>query len=123
MISINWKGVYPAVTTKLKDDLSLDFDGFTKNIAAQQDAGVDGIILGGTLGESSTLINSEKSALIKARTISASYNFSLYSLMSCPGGISKSLYISIGILEFLITGDKNLLIAIHCYSSSGAAKK
>lgn len=63
---VNWNGVYPAVTTKFKKDLSIDFDGFQKNIQAQDKAGVHGIILGGTLGEASALVGNEKSALIKS---------------------------------------------------------
>ena len=38
---------------------------FNKNIIAQIEAGVSGIVLGGTLGEASTLTRNEKSALIK----------------------------------------------------------
>ncbi len=66
MTKVNWKGVYPAVTTKFHQDGSLDIKAFQKNIEVQQAAGVDAIVLGGTLGESSVLEASEKSALIKA---------------------------------------------------------
>ena len=45
----------PAVTTKFTDDDQLDFIMFEKNIQAQLNAGVHGIVLGGSLGESSTL--------------------------------------------------------------------
>ena len=38
---------------------------FNKNIVTQLDAGVSGIVLGGTLGEASTLTRNEKSTLIK----------------------------------------------------------
>ncbi len=62
---INWKGVFPALTTKFTSDDKLDFLMFEKNIAAQLAAGVDGIILGGTLGESSVLTNAEKEELVK----------------------------------------------------------
>ncbi len=64
-MSINWSGVMPAVTTKFKADDTLDFDLFSKNIEAQLAAGVNGIILGGTLGEASTLLESEKSELVR----------------------------------------------------------
>ena len=55
----------PAVTTKFTKNDELDFKMFNKNIRAQIDAGVSGIVLGGTLGEASTLTSNEKSALIK----------------------------------------------------------
>jgi dihydrodipicolinate synthase/N-acetylneuraminate lyase len=62
---MKWEGVMPAVTTKFTSDDELDFEMFNKNIIAQIDAGVSGIVLGGTLGEASTLTRNEKSALIK----------------------------------------------------------
>jgi 4-hydroxy-tetrahydrodipicolinate synthase len=62
---MEWEGVMPAVTTKFTSDDELDFEMFNKNIIAQIEAGVSGIVLGGTLGEASTLTRNEKSALIK----------------------------------------------------------
>ncbi len=63
---INWRGVMPAVTTKFTDDDKLDLLNFETNIKAQIDAGVSGIILGGTLGEASTLSDEEKRTLVRA---------------------------------------------------------
>ncbi len=65
-MSIQWKGVMPAVTTKFTKDDTLDLQMFETNIKAQIDAGVHGIVLGGTLGEASTLLHDEKRALTKA---------------------------------------------------------
>ncbi len=64
-MSINWNGVMPAVTTKFKDDDTLDLINFEVNILAQLEAGVNGIILGGTLGEASTLTDEEKRVLVR----------------------------------------------------------
>lgn len=64
-MSIQWKGVMPAVTTKFTGDDKLDFNMFEINVKAQLDAGVSGIILGGTLGEASTLLEEEKRELIR----------------------------------------------------------
>jgi 1-pyrroline-4-hydroxy-2-carboxylate deaminase len=64
-MSINWNGVFPAVTTKFTSRDELDFDLFEKNLNHQLDAGVHGIVLGGTLGESSVLTVEEKEALVK----------------------------------------------------------
>ena len=64
-MSINWKGVFPAVTTKFTQDDKLDLDLFGVNIDAQVDAGVEGIVLGGTLGEASTLTVEEKEQLVR----------------------------------------------------------
>lgn len=62
---IHWTGVYPALTTKFTPDDKLDFPLFEKNLKAQLDAGVEGVILGGTLGEASVLSNEEKFDLVK----------------------------------------------------------
>lgn len=64
MSIVNWKGVYPAVLTQFKKDDSIDFDMFKKNTIAQLAAGVDGIVLGGSLGEASTLLSNEKTDLL-----------------------------------------------------------
>ncbi|MCB0459644.1 MAG: dihydrodipicolinate synthase family protein [Flavobacteriaceae bacterium] len=64
-MSIEWKGVMPAVTTKFTSDDKLDLRIQEVNLKAQLDAGVHGIVLGGTLGEASTLLEEEKSELIK----------------------------------------------------------
>ena len=63
-MSIKWSGVFPAVTTKFTDNDELDFDAFDKNIAAQLEAGAEGIILGGSLGEASVLSDEEKFELL-----------------------------------------------------------
>ena len=63
-MNIQWNGVIPAVTTKFTYNDQLDLETFEVNIKAQLEAGVSGIILGGTLGEASTLTNDEKRILI-----------------------------------------------------------
>ncbi|MFD1314683.1 dihydrodipicolinate synthase family protein [Namhaeicola litoreus] len=64
-MNLQWKGVMPAVTTKFTKDDQLDLNTFEVNIKAQLQAGVHGIILGGTLGEASTLTDDEKRILIE----------------------------------------------------------
>lgn len=65
MLKVDWHGVMPAVTTKFTKDDKLDLEMFSINIKAQIKAGVNGIILGGTLGEASTLTNDEKKVLVE----------------------------------------------------------
>jgi 1-pyrroline-4-hydroxy-2-carboxylate deaminase len=64
-MTIQWQGVFPAITTKFTAEDTLDFDLFEKNLMAQIEADVDGIILGGSLGEASVLTVDEKEALVK----------------------------------------------------------
>ncbi|HEX5667592.1 MAG TPA: dihydrodipicolinate synthase family protein [Chitinophagaceae bacterium] len=65
MRSFEWKGVFPALLTPFTADDQLDLPMFEKNLEAQLSAGVEGIILGGTLGEASVLTTAEKEKLVK----------------------------------------------------------
>jgi 1-pyrroline-4-hydroxy-2-carboxylate deaminase len=64
-MSITWKGIFPALTTKLTASDTLDLEMFATNLKAQIEAGIDGIILGGSLGEASSLTLGEKETLVK----------------------------------------------------------
>ena len=64
-MSIVWKGVFPALTTKFTVKDELDLPLFEKNLRFQIASGVDGIILGGSLGEASVLTYAEKERLVK----------------------------------------------------------
>jgi len=64
-MAIVWKGVFPALTTKFTANDELDLKMFEKNLKFQIASGVDGIILGGSLGEASVLTLEEKEKLVK----------------------------------------------------------
>ncbi len=64
MKNFKWEGVMPAITTQFDKDYQLDLNAFKINLDAQLSAGVHGIILGGTLGEASTITASERSILL-----------------------------------------------------------
>jgi 4-hydroxy-tetrahydrodipicolinate synthase len=72
MTPVLWKGIYPAFLTPFQSDDSIHFEMFKKNLDAQMEAGIDGIILGGSLGEASTLTRDEKMSLLRftSQTIS-----------------------------------------------------
>jgi 4-hydroxy-tetrahydrodipicolinate synthase len=55
----------PALTTKFTAKDELDLKLFDKNLKFQLASGVDGIILGGSLGEASVLTTEEKERLVK----------------------------------------------------------
>ncbi len=65
MADINWRGVFPAVTTKFTEDDALDFDAMARHLEFQLEAGVHGIIILGSLGENATLSADEKRAMIR----------------------------------------------------------
>ncbi|WP_075791750.1 dihydrodipicolinate synthase family protein [Massilia putida] len=60
-----WQGVLPAVTTKFKDDGSLDHDEMLRCFELQMDAGVDGLIACGSLGEGPMLSHDERIEVFK----------------------------------------------------------
>jgi len=64
-MAIVWKGVFPALTTKFTAKDELDLPLFEKNLRVQIASGVDGVILGGSLGEASVLTYAEKEKLVK----------------------------------------------------------
>ena len=57
---MSWSGVFPAVTTKFDEDGALDIGEMERCYALQLDAGIDGLIAGGSLGEGSMLSREEK---------------------------------------------------------------
>ena len=65
MVSFEWKGVFPALLTPFDANEELDLNMYEKNLQAQVDAGVSGIIIGGSLGEASSITLEEKEALVK----------------------------------------------------------
>lgn len=56
--------LYTALITPLEDN-QLNLDGFSKNIQDQLNAGIKGLLVMGTTGETPTLSSAEKEALIK----------------------------------------------------------
>jgi len=66
-----WKGVYPAVTSKFTDDDALDIAEMERCFALQMDAGCDGLIVCGSLGEAMALEPEEKIEELKlAKSVS-----------------------------------------------------
>ena len=55
-----WAGIFPAVTTQFTSSHALDHEAMQQHYRAQIDAGVHGLVVCGSLGESSTLTPEEK---------------------------------------------------------------
>ncbi|WP_419904750.1 dihydrodipicolinate synthase family protein [Kiloniella sp.] len=60
-----WKGVIPAVTTKFDENGNLDHAEMKRCFDYMMDAGCDGLIVCGSLGEGSMLSKEEKIAILK----------------------------------------------------------
>ena len=65
MNPFTWQGVFPAVTTQLHQDQSLDLDASARHFEALIDSGASGLIVCGSLGENQTLLPDEKRAVVK----------------------------------------------------------
>ena len=60
-----WSGVFPACTTQLKRDQSLDLPATARHLEALIESGVNGLIMCGSLGENQTLDPDEKRAVVR----------------------------------------------------------
>src|SRR5438094_415150 len=65
-MKVNWRGVFPAVTTQSQADQSLDLAGTGQHLEKLLKAGVHGIIMLGTVGENCSLEYSEKLDVLRA---------------------------------------------------------
>lgn len=65
-MTIGWRGVFPAVTTQVKPDLSIDVAATQRVVDALVRDGVHGIIALGTVGENNSLLFEEKVGLLTA---------------------------------------------------------
>jgi 4-hydroxy-tetrahydrodipicolinate synthase len=65
-MSVNWRGVFPAVCTQFHADQSLNVPGTLAHIDAMLAAGCHGLVMMGSVGENTTLDPAEKKELLKA---------------------------------------------------------
>src|SRR5437879_1464328 len=66
MSEITWHGIFPAVTTHFHGDQALDLPGTLRHLDAMLAAGIDGVIMLGTVGENCSLEYREKLDVLKA---------------------------------------------------------
>jgi len=64
-MKVNWKGVFPAITTQFKPDQSLDLAATAKHLEAMIQAGIHGVVFLGTVGENTALEYEEKLAILR----------------------------------------------------------
>jgi 4-hydroxy-tetrahydrodipicolinate synthase len=62
----NWAGVFPAAITHFRDDQSLDLPATLRHLDAMLAAGIDGLIMLGTVGENCSLEYGEKMEILRA---------------------------------------------------------
>ena len=64
-MKIDWKGVFPAVTTKLRDDGSLDEAAIRAGLERLIENGVGGVVMMGMVGENAQLSAEEKRTVLR----------------------------------------------------------
>ncbi len=62
----HWSGVFPAITTQLSKDQSLDLEATARHAEALIASGISGLIFLGSLGENQVLTSTEKRAVMEA---------------------------------------------------------
>lgn len=65
MTNTTWKGVFPAVTTQMHRDQSIDLEATARHIEVLIDSGVQGLIMLGSLGENTLLEPDEKRSVMR----------------------------------------------------------
>ena len=63
-MKVNWKGVFPALTTQFKPDQALDLPATAKHLETLIQAGIHGVVLLGTVGENTALAYEEKLSVL-----------------------------------------------------------
>ena len=63
---MEFRGVIPAVTTPFTDDLELDLSSLVSNIDRLASAGIEAVVVCGTMGEASALSDDERASVISA---------------------------------------------------------
>ena len=61
-----WQGVFPAVTTQMHRDGSIDLEATARHLEVLIDSGVGGLVMCGSLGENQSLEAGEKRAVVEA---------------------------------------------------------
>lgn len=59
-----WDGVFPAITTQMKRDGSIDLDATARHVEALIESGVSGLIVLGSLGENQVMTPDEKRSVV-----------------------------------------------------------
>ncbi len=66
MKNVNWRGVFPAVTTQFRNDQSVDLEATARHVDGMIRHGSHGVIVLGTVGENCSLEYPEKLEVLKA---------------------------------------------------------
>jgi 1-pyrroline-4-hydroxy-2-carboxylate deaminase len=89
-----WQGVFPAVTTQLKEDQSLDLGATARHVEALIESGVTGLIMLGSLGENQSLDADEKRRVVEAAVKAVAGRVPLLSGVAETGTAAACRYVA-----------------------------
>jgi hypothetical protein len=84
-----WQGIIPAVTTKFTADDKLDFKEMSRCFDYQMDAGCDGLIACGSLGEGPFLSHDERIVASALSLVFGSFTLLRLGIFPTPGQGSR----------------------------------
>lgn len=64
-MTTTWSGVFPAVTTQLNEDQSINFEATARHLEVLIESGVKGLVMLGSLGENTLMTPDEKRQVMK----------------------------------------------------------
>src|ERR1041385_4144253 len=70
-MKVNWRGVYPAITTQFHPDQSLNIEGTARHLETMIEAGIHGVVVLGTVGENTAQEYQEKLTVIREMLVVA----------------------------------------------------
>jgi 4-hydroxy-tetrahydrodipicolinate synthase len=71
MNRVDWRGVFPAITTPFRNDFSVDHDALAKHVSWMIESGCGAIVPIGSLGEAATLTFGEKVEVLRTCCVAA----------------------------------------------------
>ncbi len=92
-MKLRWTGVFPAVTTQLKHDQSLDLPATARHFEVLIKSGVSGLIVCGSLGENQALDPDEKRAVVRCAVETASGRVPVLSGVAEPSTAAAIRYV------------------------------
>ena len=103
----SFSGIFTAIITPFQEDGSIDWQAFEKIMNYQIGAGIDGVVVAGTTGESATLTVQEKLSLIRKAKTLASGNIHI---MAGTGGQSTKQSVELSKLAADAGADSLLVV-------------
>lgn len=110
-----WTGVFPAITTQMRKDGSLDVEGTLRHAARLIDSGVTGLVFLGSLGENQMLEAGEKRLVMEAAVRAFKGRVPLLSGVAETSTAAAMAYVRD--IEKL-GGDGFMLMPAMCYKTS-----